>query len=184
MIPSPYDYRPFPPHALLVSDLYDITSWLSGPLPKTDVRIKAAMQGTKDARDLYSWCPGRRHWHEEESNTELLTTLVNGLFVTPVEERLEWVAMLAGCELSSAVPILWRGCSSGCLDFLDGPPGNSTLNEQPTMDVRERDEDEEFMSMFRVESAKYQAMPSEEEEEALVEAQTQIVWDNMMDLDD
>ncbi|KAG8894667.1 hypothetical protein FRB99_001067, partial [Tulasnella sp. 403] len=44
-------------------------------------------------------------------------------FVDPAEERLEWVQNLAKDVVSDLhggrVPILWRGCGRGCLDFLD-----------------------------------------------------------------
>jgi hypothetical protein len=171
--PAPYNSHPFPPHTLLVSDYYDMTSWLSEGPRNTGVYIAAAMHGTEDARNLYSWCPGYKHREDEESDNAH-----SGLFVQPTEERLEWVTLLAGCELPSAVPILWRGCSAGCLDFLEGN------NELTARNQRERDEDEEFMTAFGNISRNEQSAPTEEEEEAAVEAQTQIVWDDMMDLDD
>jgi hypothetical protein len=43
-------------------------------------------------------------------------------FVMPAEERHTWVTELAGVrvgESTGGVPILWRGCGRGCLDFLD-----------------------------------------------------------------
>jgi len=43
-------------------------------------------------------------------------------FVMPAEERYTWVTELAGVrvgESTGGVPILWRGCGRGCLDFLD-----------------------------------------------------------------
>jgi len=44
-------------------------------------------------------------------------------FVLPAEERYTWVGVLAGVrvgETTGGVPLLWRGCGRGCLDFLDG----------------------------------------------------------------
>ncbi|KAF8603848.1 hypothetical protein BDV93DRAFT_126399 [Ceratobasidium sp. AG-I] len=185
---SPYESHPFPPHSLLVSDLYDVTSWLSGSLPKADVYIRSAIQGTEDARNLYSWCPGKRHQGEDKGTDAYADGCAgrlpsSGLFVKPAEERYEWVTVLAGCELSSAVPILWRGCSAGCLDFLGGAKDSPVLNKDTRIN-KEREEDEEFISMFGIGSAKGEVAPSEEEDEEMVEAQTQIVWDDMMDLDD
>ncbi|KAI0284827.1 hypothetical protein BC826DRAFT_1054029 [Russula brevipes] len=43
-------------------------------------------------------------------------------FVQPAEERYTWVTELAGVrvgETTGGVPLLWRGCGRGCLDFLD-----------------------------------------------------------------
>ncbi|KAI9438973.1 hypothetical protein H4582DRAFT_1946007 [Lactarius indigo] len=43
-------------------------------------------------------------------------------FVLPAEERYSWVTEIAGVrvgETTGGVPLLWRGCGRGCLDFLD-----------------------------------------------------------------
>ncbi|KAH9983250.1 hypothetical protein BJV74DRAFT_851415 [Russula compacta] len=43
-------------------------------------------------------------------------------FVLPAEERYTWVNELAGArvgETTGGVPLLWRGCGRGCLNFLD-----------------------------------------------------------------
>ncbi|GJJ11455.1 hypothetical protein Clacol_005688 [Clathrus columnatus] len=51
------------------------------------------------------------------------------VFNTPVEERLEWVGEVAGVTIGNTpkafIPILWRGCSYGCLDFLKVAPSES-----------------------------------------------------------
>lgn len=41
------------------------------------------------------------------------------VFVQHSVERLEWVYVLPGCKESAGLPILWRGCRIGCLDFLE-----------------------------------------------------------------
>lgn len=49
-------------------------------------------------------------------------------FVMPAEERYTWVTELASMRVGDStggVPILWRGCGRGCLDFLD--PGNTSI---------------------------------------------------------
>ena len=49
-------------------------------------------------------------------------------FVMPAEERYTWVTELGGMrvgESTGGVPILWRGCGRGCLDFLD--QGNTSI---------------------------------------------------------
>lgn len=41
------------------------------------------------------------------------------VFVQHSVERLEWVTQLPGAKESAGLPILWRGCKRGCLDFLE-----------------------------------------------------------------
>ncbi|KAF8329554.1 uncharacterized protein EI90DRAFT_3125310 [Cantharellus anzutake] len=46
------------------------------------------------------------------------------VYLRHAEERLEWVKTVAGVKISTndmgpSVPILWRGCSMGCLSFLE-----------------------------------------------------------------
>ena len=43
------------------------------------------------------------------------------VFVRHAEERFEWEHVVAGQDVGveGGVPVLWRGCSSGCLNFLD-----------------------------------------------------------------
>lgn len=35
-----------------------------------------------------------------------------------VEQRLTWERKIAGLNVGGAVPVRWRGCQRGCLDFL------------------------------------------------------------------
>ena len=44
------------------------------------------------------------------------------VFVRHAEERFSWEHVVAGQNVGveEGVPVLWRGCSRGCLDFLDG----------------------------------------------------------------
>ncbi|KAH7335117.1 hypothetical protein B0J17DRAFT_668766 [Rhizoctonia solani] len=168
---NPYDTHTFPPHALELEDHYDLNEWLSQQ-HTPNIHIRAARHGTEDACNLYSWCPGQKHRADSESEVSS-----SGVFVLPAEERLEWVSILAGCELSPAVPILWRGCSTGCLGF---------LNRDISAPLQERDEweeDEEFMSEFS-KASRGNLVPNEEKLEASARVQTHIVWDDMMDLDD
>ncbi|KAK7683415.1 hypothetical protein QCA50_013678 [Cerrena zonata] len=45
------------------------------------------------------------------------------IFVRPAEERHTWERMIAGHHMPfPGVPVLWRGCSRGCLDFLQPIP--------------------------------------------------------------
>ncbi|CAE6403256.1 unnamed protein product [Rhizoctonia solani] len=168
--PNPYNHHTFPPHALALEGHYDLSLWLSEQRD-ANVHIEAVRHGTDDACNLYSWCSGQKHQTDAEAEAS-----PHGVFVQPAEERLEWVTVLAGCELSSAVPILWRGCSLGCLGFLDRDPG---LASAP---LREQDEDEEFMAGFG--GAPCGNLASSEGEGTPIKIRTQIVWDDMMDLDD
>ncbi|EIN09397.1 hypothetical protein PUNSTDRAFT_142973 [Punctularia strigosozonata HHB-11173 SS5] len=42
------------------------------------------------------------------------------VFAHPAEQKLIWTRDVAGISLPEEVPLLWRGCMPGCLDFLDG----------------------------------------------------------------
>ncbi|KAG6824786.1 hypothetical protein H0H92_005826 [Tricholoma furcatifolium] len=54
------------------------------------------------------------------------------LFIQHAEERFTWEKTIAGVEVGGCVPVRWRGCQYGCLDFLD-PPGE-TPEARPTLD--------------------------------------------------
>jgi hypothetical protein len=61
------------------------------------------------------------------------------VFVTPAEERYTWETVVAGVDVGGSVPLKWRGCLCGCLDFLDAEielETPSKVVEAPTeMDV-------------------------------------------------
>lgn len=50
------------------------------------------------------------------------------VFVRHAEERFSWEAVIAGqtVDVDGGIPVLWRGCSRGCLDFLGGVDGTSS----------------------------------------------------------
>jgi hypothetical protein len=50
-------------------------------------------------------CPNPSHW-------------TKAVFARHMEERFTWEKLIAG-HVVIATPIRWRGCSKGCLDFLD-----------------------------------------------------------------
>jgi len=62
-------------------------------------------------------CPSP--YHEETS-----------YFVEPVEVRYTWEIGVAGRHLPTAVPVQWRGCSLGCLDFLDTVAGGDATTDE------------------------------------------------------
>jgi hypothetical protein len=41
------------------------------------------------------------------------------VYVRHAEERYTWEETVAGVNIGGAVPVRWRGCQWGCLDFLD-----------------------------------------------------------------
>jgi hypothetical protein len=56
-------------------------------------------------------CPSPRHEQMHESVP---------IFVDPVVERFEWIDRVGELPVSAPrVPIRWRGCSRGCLNFLE-----------------------------------------------------------------
>ncbi|KAJ3723281.1 hypothetical protein C8R42DRAFT_665798 [Lentinula raphanica] len=58
------------------------------------------------------FCPSPHHKQEGE---ELNRTL----FYQHVEERFTWENVIAGVGSLGEIPVRWRGCRRGCLDFLD-----------------------------------------------------------------
>lgn len=53
------------------------------------------------------------------------------MFVDHAEERFEWirdVVVFVSDLPGGAVPIQWRGCSSGCLEFLERQVDNDALS--------------------------------------------------------
>lgn len=59
-------------------------------------------------------CPSTRHL--EISNNKAYSKPV---FIGHTEERMTWEREIAGQKVDGdGVPVLWRGCSAGCLDFL------------------------------------------------------------------
>ncbi|KAJ6497888.1 hypothetical protein C8R45DRAFT_143652 [Mycena sanguinolenta] len=75
------------------------------------------------------------------------------VFVTPAEERYTWETVVAGVEVGGTVPLKWRGCLYGCLDFL----GTDTKTELPSqvvmqggMDVNEENSEQEQQAVTRL----------------------------------
>lgn len=64
------------------------------------------------------------------------------IFVKPVEQRLSWEKVIAGQNAGGMVPVMWRGCAHGCLDFL-----NPVEAEDVEMAI---DEDEGIVQPIRV----------------------------------
>jgi len=56
-------------------------------------------------------------------------------FVEPVEARYTWEMSVAGRRLPTAVPVQWRGCSLGCLNFLDVAPSSDTTTDESDLEA-------------------------------------------------
>ncbi|TFK71342.1 hypothetical protein BDN72DRAFT_837717 [Pluteus cervinus] len=71
-------------------------------------------------RHLNLWCLGPIHNHIPRDNTQTdVHPSGSGVFSRHVEERFTWEDKIAGQPVGSVmVPVKWRGCSVGCLDFL------------------------------------------------------------------
>ncbi|KAI0071336.1 hypothetical protein K474DRAFT_1776236 [Panus rudis PR-1116 ss-1] len=88
---------------------------------RTPTRVK---QEDKVTHPGIGVCPSPRHAGD----------LHKPIFVDHAEERYTWENVIAGCRTGEmgGVPILWRGCSRGCLDFLS-----------PVVEKQENAEEEE-----------------------------------------
>jgi len=67
-------------------------------------------------------CPSPRHCGAAQVARPWAWARLGPPFVLHAEERYTWVSELAGVrvgETTGGVPLLWRGCGPGCLDFLD-----------------------------------------------------------------
>ncbi|OBZ65258.1 hypothetical protein A0H81_14771 [Grifola frondosa] len=77
----------------------------------------------------------------------------------PAEERWTWEDIIAGVQVGAqgvsgaGVPVLWRGCGRGCLDFLDGeetlPQGDDGPDERMDVDA-DMGEDEDAVQIVQL----------------------------------
>ena len=58
-------------------------------------------------------CPSHKH-HDHDGGR-----FNSGVFVHHAEERYTWEPIIAGIRVGGYVPVRWRGCQQGCLDFLE-----------------------------------------------------------------
>ncbi|GLB41785.1 putative leucine-rich repeats, typical (most populated) subfamily protein [Lyophyllum shimeji] len=66
------------------------------------------------------------------------------VFVRHAEERFTWETMIGGVPVGGRVPVRWRGCQFGCLDFLDPPrEEKQPAPEIPDIDGIDIDDDGE-----------------------------------------
>ena len=65
-------------------------------------------------------------------------------YVRHVKERFTWVDVVAGVSVGQDVPVRWRGCSKGCLSFLDGDEvADADAAMDMDVDEMEMNEDED-----------------------------------------
>jgi hypothetical protein len=87
-------------------------------------------------------CPSPRHSSGAAQATKTWMSL-GPPFVLPAEERYTWVTELAGVrvgETTGGVPLLWRGCGRGCLDFLDGVGATSPASAAEVQKEESKDD--------------------------------------------
>jgi hypothetical protein len=93
----------------------------------------AATREQQEQKSCSGRCPSPRHTYATQpAIVSQPWPKLGPPFVMPAEERYMWVAELAGVrvgESTGGVPILWRGCGRGCLDFLDR--GNAGIAVAP-----------------------------------------------------
>ena len=92
-------------HHLSVSDLEN----RSDPFPQSH---RTPPPDDASTNPYFSACPSDRHMILPENTAERFT---RHLFLSPSEERIEWIDLLQ----EKGLPILWQGCKRRCLDFLE-----------------------------------------------------------------
>ena len=83
------------------------------PYPSSSPFVEAPDDASENP--YYSPCPSPRHFEHVTTFGTAPARPSRRLYLHPAEERLEW------CELfgHSDMPVRWRGCSPGCLSFLE-----------------------------------------------------------------
>jgi len=96
---------------------------LFSSLPKSDPEHATTQEQQRHEQKGSGRCPSPRHCGAcSQAAGPWPWVRLGPPFVLPAEERYTWVSELAGVrvgETTGGVPLLWRGCGPGCLDFLD-----------------------------------------------------------------
>ncbi|KAJ7496108.1 hypothetical protein B0H11DRAFT_884601 [Mycena galericulata] len=72
------------------------------------------------------------------------------VFVEPLEERYTWESVIAGHDVGEKVPLKWRGCSRGCLAFLDAEVEHGDLAvDTAKMEVDEGNEEQDGVTLLQ-----------------------------------
>lgn len=130
---SPIDYAPVPPHLLkpflpLLNPLPHHLRCLLSPAHSPDI-VNNRILGTPSSAHT-SRTPGTPNPFPNQTPFEAVKDIPQcSVCKAPcsqfAETRIEWRSEIAGVKLGKGddercwVPVLWRGCSAQCLDFLD-----------------------------------------------------------------
>lgn len=116
----------------------------SGAPPSQQASVAADMDTTLELRDdacenmWFNTCPGAHGAQAPPSDVDWPSERRDGPYARAAEQRIEWVSHVAGvrvakqgiemagaavrgmpAEPAGCLPLLWRGCSFGCLEFLE-----------------------------------------------------------------
>lgn len=93
--------------------------------------VSTQVRNRKRQERCVSNCMSERHLPTEGATQK-------HVFVAHAEERITWDKFVAGQRVGGdeGIPLLWRGCSAGCLDFLD-----EVALRDDTIDSRDADGD-------------------------------------------
>lgn len=97
---------------------------------------KDAFLDPGDEQPSLGLCPSPRHAHSAS------------VFVEPAEERYTWESLIAGVDLGAKVPLKWRGCLRGCLDFLD-PEDEAELVAAAPMEIDEEHGEQDGVTLVQ-----------------------------------
>lgn len=116
--------------------------------------LNACIPGSVSAMKTISPNSTPRTYKPAKSNTNTADEFVMGINVCPcpshrtrqvfvrhVEERFTWENKVGGILVGGMVPLLWRGCLSGCLAFLDGRDKDPSNLQHPQPVVEDHDAD-------------------------------------------
>ncbi|KAL0953729.1 hypothetical protein HGRIS_004920 [Hohenbuehelia grisea] len=150
---SPYEMQYLPPH---IRDLLAACGLGSSPSdpepPPRDAHPSTSTRRVVSTTGPIASFPGAPSAFEREDDARITGAAVcpsprhrdqdNAVFVMHAEERFTWENVVAGVNVGGAVPVRWRGCQWGCLDFLDeasdvvgaggaGPSDNNAPSRAP-----------------------------------------------------
>ncbi|KZT52990.1 hypothetical protein CALCODRAFT_557762 [Calocera cornea HHB12733] len=102
--------RPYPPIQDIALPIQDLAPSLTDSLHLSLAPGHKYHRQKADSNLRPVCCPNLGHVEEDGGDV---------WFVEPAEERIQWLTDIAGVHMDGAVPVLWKGCSIGCLDFLE-----------------------------------------------------------------
>lgn len=112
-------------------------------------QVEKSEQGrtTRMRPDGRSYCSSPLHQAHTELDLSTDHSQHTGpVFFRPLEERITWERTVAGVSIGGEVPLLWRGCSYGCLDYLDTDGVAASRSARPSLDAGRGDVSSRFDS--------------------------------------